>query len=187
MRLEATELPGCFLVHGGRSTDSRGSFNKTFHSETFAAAGLRTDWREAYCSTSLRGVVRGMHFQRPPAEHAKLVFCTAGQVLDVVLDLRRGSPTFAKYRQFSIDEKAGVGVYIPSGCAHGFLSLSASSTMYYSVTSEHSQVHDAGIAWDGFGFDWPVQMPILSDRDRTHPTLAEFVTPFAFEAEAPAL
>jgi dTDP-4-dehydrorhamnose 3,5-epimerase len=186
MRFEATQLPGCFLVHGGRSGDSRGSFTKTFHFDSFAAAGLRTDWREAYCSTSARSVIRGMHFQLPPADHAKLVFCTAGQVRDVVLDLRRGSPTYGEHRAFDLDEEAGVGVYIPSGCAHGFLSLSASSTMYYNVTSVHSPAHDSGISWDSFGLDWPVAAPILSERDRRHPPLAQFQSPFHFDPAAPA-
>jgi dTDP-4-dehydrorhamnose 3,5-epimerase len=186
MRIEATDLPGCHLVHSGRSADGRGSFTKTFHGDSFAAAGLRTDWREAYCSVSVRDVVRGMHFQLPPAEHAKLVFCLDGQVLDVVLDLRRGSPTFGEHRAFHLDEQAGVGVYIPSGCAHGFCSLSDTSTMYYTVTSVHAPAQDAGIAWDSFGFDWPVRSPIMSDRDRQHPSFDDFETAFVFASGAPA-
>jgi dTDP-4-dehydrorhamnose 3,5-epimerase len=186
MRFEDTDLPGCFLVHGARSADGRGSFVKTFHFDAFASRGLRTDWREAYCSTSARGVVRGMHFQLPPAAHAKLVFCTAGRVLDVVLDLRRHSPTYGRHRAFDLDETSGIGVYIPTGCAHGFLSMSASSTMLYNVTSVHSPDDDAGISWDSFGFDWPVEQPVMSDRDRRHPPLASFETPFPFDAGAPA-
>lgn len=186
MEFEATELPGCFCVHGRRSADDRGSFVKAFRMDSFEAAGLRGDWREAYWSTSRRGVLRGMHFQLPPADHAKLVYCTAGQVLDVVLDLRRGSPTFGEHRAFELDEENGVGVYIPSGCAHGFVSLSASSTMYYNVTSVHSPQHDAGIAWDSFGFDWPVEAPILSPRDLSHLRLEAFDSPFTFQPEAPA-
>ena len=186
MRIEETGLPGCRLVNGGRSVDARGSFFKTFHRDVFAAAGLRTDWAEAYCSTSVRDVVRGMHFQLPPTDHAKLVFCTAGQVLDVVLDLRRGSPTYGQYRAFQLDDQAGAGVYIPSGCVHGFLSLSASSTMQYDVTSVHSPSHDAGISWAGFGLEWPVERPVMSERDRNHPPLADFDTPFSFDPEAPA-
>jgi dTDP-4-dehydrorhamnose 3,5-epimerase len=186
MRIEATDLPGCFLVHGSRSADRRGSFVKSFHHDLFMAAGLRGDWRETYWSTSCRGVIRGMHFQLPPAEHAKLVFCTAGQLLDVVLDLRRGSPTFGKHRAFELNEETGAGIYIPSGCAHGFVSRSASSTIYYMVTSVHSAEHDAGIAWNSFGCDWPVESPILSLRDEALPKLESFNSPFSFQPEAPA-
>lgn len=186
MRIEETDLPGCFLVRSGRVADARGSFIKTFHAATFTSAGLRTDWRETYCSTSVRSVVRGMHFQLPPADHAKLVFCTAGQVLDVILDLRRGSPAFGQHRSFRLDEAAGVGVYIPSGCAHGFLSLSETSTMDYKVTSVHSPEQDAGVAWDSFRFKWPVAAPVLSERDGKHPPFGQFETPFRFDPAAPA-
>lgn len=186
MKIEATDIPGCFLVRAGRGQDARGSFVKTFHADSFEAAGLRTDWRETYCSASHRGVIRGMHFQLPPADHAKLVFCTAGQVVDVVLDLRRGSPTFGQHRAFRLDEAEGVGVYIPTGCAHGFQSLSESSTMDYKVTSVHSPEHDAGISFDSFGFEWPIDAAILSDRDRRHPGFDAFETPFRFDAAAAA-
>jgi dTDP-4-dehydrorhamnose 3,5-epimerase len=185
MRTEATDLAGCFLLHSPVASDARGSFTKTFHAAVFSEAGLRTDWRETYSSTSRQGVIRGMHFQTPPADHAKLAFCTAGKVLDVVLDLRRSSPTFGQHCAFQLDEAAGTGVYIPSGCAHGFLSLTQSSTMLYQVTSVHSAAHDAGIAWDSFGFAWPVEAPILSDRDRRHPPLRSFETPFDGGAPAP--
>jgi dTDP-4-dehydrorhamnose 3,5-epimerase len=181
VKIEATEIPGCFLMRAGRAQDARGSFVKTFHHDSFAAAGLRTDWREAYTSSSGSGVIRGMHFQLPPADHAKLVFCIAGQVLDVVVDLRRGSPTFGEHRAFRLDEADGAGVYIPTGCAHGFLSLSETSTMDYKVTSVHAPEQDSGIAYDSFGFDWPVDVPTLSDRDRRHPPLAGFETPFRFD------
>ncbi|HEY0129935.1 MAG TPA: dTDP-4-dehydrorhamnose 3,5-epimerase family protein, partial [Allosphingosinicella sp.] len=168
------------LLRGPVRADARGWFHKTFHVEAFADAGLRTDWREEYCSLSRRSVLRGMHFQVPPADHAKLVYCLAGEVLDVVVDLRAGSPTFGEHRAFTLTPEAGAGLYIPEGLAHGFLGLSAESLMYYKVTSVHAPDADRGIAWDSFGFDWPVDAPLLSDRDRGHPPLAEFHSPFRF-------
>jgi len=177
-------IPGAFIVEPRVLTDPRGTFVKTFAEATFAARGLPTDWREEFHSSSRRGVVRGMHFQTPPADHAKLVFCIAGAVHDVVLDLRRGSPTFGQHRSVELDARHGTGLFIPRGCAHGFVSTSDWSTMYYKVTSAHSPEHDRGIAWDSFGHDWSIANPVLSDRDRTHPPLSDFDSPFTMTGTA---
>lgn len=187
MDVEATDIPGCFVLQARRLHDVRGSFVKTFHAERFEELGLRTDWREEYFSTSVAGVVRGMHFQTPPADHAKMVFCLIGSVLDVVVDLRRGSPAFGRATGFELSAENGRGLYIPTGCAHGFVSTSAESGMYYKVTSVHSPDHDAGIAWDSIDFAWPVEAPLLSERDRRHPRLFQFETPFTFDPMAVAL
>lgn len=186
MQLDETGIPGCFAVKPRILGDLRGTFAKTFHSPDFEEQGLRSDWREEYYSASHRGVVRGMHFQLPPADHAKLVYCLAGQVLDVIVDLRRGSPTYGEHLRITLDAEQGGGVYIPSGCAHGFLSLSEASTMYYKVTSVYSPEHDAGISWDSFGLDWAVASPIMSERDRRHPPLSDFDSPFRFDPNAPS-
>jgi len=181
MEVEPTDIPGCFILQAKVLRDARGTFVKTFHIAGFEEHGLRTDWREEYFSTSAKGVVRGMHFQTPPAQHAKMVFCLTGEVLDVVLDLRRGSPTFGAARAFRLSAKNGRGAYVPTGCAHGFLSMSEESGMYYKVTSVHAPEQDAGIAWDSFGFDWRVEAPVLSDRDRTHPAFADYDSPFVYD------
>lgn len=186
MEVEDTGLPGCFLVRPRVITDNRGSFVKTFHAPDFEALSLRTDWKEEYCSSSRVGVVRGMHFQLPPADHAKLVYCVGGEVLDVVLDLRHGSPTQGQHRSFTLSAENGMGLYIPTGCAHGFVATRSPSAMYYKVTSVHSPDHDSGIAWNSFGFDWPTEAPVISDRDRRHLPLPEFETPFVFDPKAPA-
>lgn len=186
MRTEPTHLPGCLRIYSKCAADARGSFIKTFHADSFAAAGLRTDWRESYVSCSRRGVIRGMHFQTPPADHAKVVSCVEGEVLDVVLDLRRGSPTYRESRSFHLSAENGDGIYIPSGCAHGFLGLSELSRLLYQVTSVHAADQDCGIAWDSFGFDWGLEGPILSGRDEAHPRLDEFDPPFVFDANAPS-
>jgi dTDP-4-dehydrorhamnose 3,5-epimerase len=185
MNIEGTDIPGCYVVQPRLLRDARGSFVKTFHAPRFAELGLRTDWKEEYYSSSTAGVVRGMHFQTPPADHAKLVFCLAGDVFDVVVDLRRGSPVFGQARGFSINAENGRGVYVPAGCAHGFASLAAESVMYYKVTSVHAPDNDAGIAWDSIGIDWPVREAALSERDRQHPRLDAFETPFVFDPGLP--
>lgn len=181
MHIEPTDIPGCFVVQARVIGDARGTFVKTFHAERFDELGLRTDWREEYFSSSAKGVVRGLHFQTPPAEHAKLVFCLTGAVLDVVVDLRCGSPTYGQARGVELSAQNGRGLYLPTGCAHGFVALSDEAGMYYKVTSVHAPAQDAGIAWNSIDFDWPVDDPALSDRDRRHPRLADFATPFVFD------
>jgi dTDP-4-dehydrorhamnose 3,5-epimerase len=181
MKLLPTRLPGCSILQGDVFPDQRGAFTKTVHEPTFRQMGLPTDWREEYFTHSRRNVVRGMHFQVPPAAHAKLVFCVAGAVLDLVLDLRSGSPTFGEFEVFELNADTGRAVYAPVGCAHGFLSLSDRSTLYYKVETVHAPAQDAGVRWDSFGYTWPVTDPIISERDRKHPTLAEFVSPFRFD------
>jgi dTDP-4-dehydrorhamnose 3,5-epimerase len=181
-----TTLPGCHELRARVLGDARGSFVKTYVRDQFEQAGLRTDWREEYHSVSARGVIRGMHFQTPPHDHAKTVFCVAGEVTDVVLDLRTGSPSFGRHASFVLSATNGVGLYIPSGCAHGFTSRSESATMTYKVTSVHAPAHDAGVAYDSFGFDWQVADPVLSDRDSRHSPYATFAPVFAFDPERPA-
>lgn len=178
MKAHDTAIPGVKILEFPAFADARGGFVKSFHAPGFEQMGLRTDWREEYFTTSAKNVVRGMHFQTPPAHHAKLVFCVAGRVLDVVLDIRTQSPTFGQAFSIELEPKSGVGLYVPVGCAHGFLSLTDGSVMYYKVTSVHAPEHDCGIAWDSFGFAWPVANPVLSPRDGDHPALADFASPF---------
>lgn len=183
MNIEPTDIPGCYVLHPRLVRDVRGTFLKTFHAPCFTELGLRTDWREEYFSTSTAGVVRGMHFQLPPADHAKMVFCLIGEVLDVVIDLRRGSPAFCQTIGVSLSAANGRGLYLPTGCAHGFLSRADESGMFYKVTSVHSPDHDAGVAWNSINFSWPVESAILSQRDERHPVLSDFDSPFYFDSD----
>jgi dTDP-4-dehydrorhamnose 3,5-epimerase len=172
-----TKLPGVFLVDNFNAVDNRGVFVKTFHQQDFASHGLDKPFRESYYSKSVKNVVRGMHFQLPPFDHEKLVYVTEGEIVDVVLDLRTESPTFKQF--VSLRLKAfGSSIFIPKGCAHGFLTLSDSATVIYNVTTVYNQSSDAGIFWNSFGFDWPVAIPILSIRDQSFPMLSEFRSPF---------
>lgn len=178
METHGTAIAGVAILKVPAFADVRGGFVKSFHAPSFARLNLPTEWREEYFTTSARNVVRGMHFQEPPAQHAKLVFCVAGRVLDVVLDIRTDSATFGQAISVELEPGNGVGLYVPPGCAHGFLSLTDDSVMYYKVTSVHSPDQDRGIAWDSFGFDWPITDPTLSPRDCGHPALADYVSPF---------
>lgn len=178
MELIPTSLSGCLEIRPFYVQDERGAFVKTFHAERFAEAGLPVDWREEFYSSSRKGVIRGMHFQTPPHDHEKLVYCVQGRVLDVVVDLRRLSPTYGRHAAVELHAAKGNGLFIPKGIAHGFLALTDDVLMTYKVTSVHAPAHDAGIHWNSFGLDWGVEDPIVSVRDRAHPPLGEFVSPW---------
>ena len=176
------DLPGCYAVDVSSSEDARGRFVKVFHASSFAAHGLATDFAEEFYTVSRYGVLRGMHVQLPPHAHAKLVHCMSGTILDVLLDLRVGSPTFGQHRAFELTGARPRALYIAPGVAHGFHTVSEEATVLYNVTSVHAPASDAGVRWDSFGMTWPSASPILSVRDRALPGLAEFASPFVFGA-----
>ena len=173
-------MPGLVIIHPVMMTDARGSFTKTFVAETYMHAGLATTFAEEYHTRSTRGVLRGMHFQRPPFHHDKVVFCTSGSAVDVILDLRRGSPWFGRALEFHLEAATGFGLYIPAGCAHGFCSVSDDTTMTYRVTAAYSPEHDAGILWSSIAADWPFAEPIISERDSSFPRFEDFDSPFTY-------
>ena len=181
MKVETTELAGCFELQCRVLRDSRGCFVKTFHREVFEAHGLNTVWREQYWSASTRGVLRGMHFQVPPAAQAKLVYCVSGAVLDVVLDLRSNSETYGQHIMRELSADNGLALYIPVGFAHGFLTLSADAVMCYTVETVYSPEHDRGVHWRGCDVAWPLEQgvtPLISGRDEGFPDLEAFESPF---------
>jgi dTDP-4-dehydrorhamnose 3,5-epimerase len=166
------------LIDPPLAGDLRGSFCKIWHPDILSRHGIRMEIAEEFFTRSRRGVIRGMHFQLPPRQHSKLVTCLTGEVLDVVVDLRVGSPDYGRPQSFRLSAASAQMLYVPEGFAHGFLSLSEESLLLYRCSSVHSPAHDAGIRWDSLGFAWPCAAPILSERDKAHPGLAEFDSPF---------
>lgn len=171
-------LPGVRVIQLPYSADPRGAFVKSWHPDLLPGLGFPMDFQEEFFSVSKRNVLRGMHFQIPPHGHDKLVLCVAGEVLDVVLDLRHASPTFGRWATYRMNASESRMLAIPQGLAHGFLSLTDDSILLYKTSAPYSPQHDKGIRWDSFGFQWPVEQPILSPRDQQHPALADFVSPF---------
>jgi dTDP-4-dehydrorhamnose 3,5-epimerase len=182
MRIELTPLHGCYLLQPDVHADERGRLVKTFHLETFANYGLATHFVESFYSVSYRGVLRGMHFQLPPHQHAKLVHCPVGNAFDAVVDLRHGSPTQGQVATFELTAEQGEMLYIPPGLAHGWYALTDTAQLVYQVTSIHSPLSDAGVRWDSVGVDWPDQQPKISLRDQLLPPLDQFDSPFVFGA-----
>ena len=181
-RIQFTEskLPGCHIVQFPVFHDHRGHLVKTIQSSVFHERGLEADFRECFYTTSHADVLRGMHFQIPPYDHAKLLYCAAGAIFDIALDLRLGSPTYGQHEVYELSTMASNAVYLPRGIAHGFCVREAPAVMVYHVTSEHDERHDAGIRWDSFGAAWPVEKPIVSPRDSSLTPFEEFQSPFCY-------
>ena len=177
----ATNIPGCYEVQPNIMDDNRGRFVKVFHADWFTEHEMATDFREEYYSHSQLGVVRGMHIQTPPADHVKLVYCVAGEVFDVLLDLRIGSPTFLQAQSFVLSAARGNYLYIPKGVAHGFCVTSATATLVYKVTATYQPMHDTGVLWSSVDMDWPTATPIISERDLSFLPLSQFHSPFKYE------
>jgi len=181
LEVRALPLPGCLELRPPIRRDARGAFVKFFERDRYAALGLPTSFAEVYSTTSTEGVLRGLHCQLPPYDYHKLVQCLSGTVVDVLLDLRRGSPTYGKHVMLDLDAATGAVLSIPTGVAHGFYVPAGEATMLYHVTAAHAPVADSGIRWDSAGIAWPTTEPILSARDRRLPTLDEFASPFQFD------
>ncbi len=177
-RVLETSLAGCYVLMPSIHQDERGSLVKTFHEQAFREYGLNLEVKEEYFSTSKKNVIRGMHFQVPPHDHIKLVYCMQGKVLDVLLDLRRDSPTYGQAIGIELSQEQHEIVYIPSGIAHGFCVLSDEALMVYKTSTVRHPESEAGVLWSSFNFSWPNVAPILSARDKVLPALQDFNSPF---------
>ncbi|NCX96621.1 MAG: dTDP-4-keto-6-deoxy-D-glucose epimerase [Chitinophagia bacterium] len=176
--MQTLPLTDALLIQMPNSADDRGYFVKTFHHDSFAKLGIDFGLRESYYSLSKQDVIRGMHFQLPPHHHAKIVFCAAGAILDVIVDLRRASPTYGQHYATVLSSANRLAYYIPEGFAHGFKSLEDNTLTYYLVTSVYYKESDTGIRYDSIGFNWEVENPMVSARDMGFTTLSRFESPF---------
>jgi len=171
-------IQGCFEIQPKILDDNRGRFVKIFNRDEYLSAALETSFAEEYYSISKKNVIRGMHFQIPPLDQVKLVYCTDGEVFDVVLDLRLDSPTYGEVNSLSLSRKKANLIYIPKGVAHGFCATSEEATLVYKVSTVYAPELDAGIAWDSIGVEWPTKSPIISERDKSFVSLSKFTSPF---------
>ncbi|MFD0892791.1 dTDP-4-dehydrorhamnose 3,5-epimerase family protein [Luteolibacter ambystomatis] len=178
MTLIDEPLPGVKILRPFVFEDARGNFVKPFHEDQLAAHGISMIVREEFFSTSAKDVLRGMHFQIPPHDHQKLIYCLSGRVLDVLLDLRKESPTYGKAASFELSAANHHVVHVPRGFAHGFLSLEDGSCMVYKTDAVHAADADKGLLWNSFGFEWPITDAIISGRDLAHPEFGSYASPF---------
>jgi len=167
-----TPLAGAWVLEPERIADSRGFFARSYSDEEFEAHGLNPRVAQGNISYNARkGTLRGMHYQRPPMAEAKLVRCTRGAIYDVLVDLRRGSATFGRHFGVRLDDGNRTMLYIPEGCAHGFLTLEDDTEVAYQMSQRYSADHGAGVRWNdpAFGIEWPGEVAVIADRDRDYP------------------
>lgn len=181
MQIIETPIKDCYELRPRILNDLRGSFIKIYQKSLFSKYNLDDDFCEEYYSVSSKNVLRGFHFQLPPRDHTKLVFCIRGKVIDVVIDLRKGSPTYSTHHVFTLSGAIGNGIYIARGFAHGFLALEDESTLLYNVSSEYVPDSDAGIKWNSVGVKWPDVDYIISARDDSFPKFCEWLSPFTWK------
>jgi dTDP-4-dehydrorhamnose 3,5-epimerase len=172
VKFTATRLAGAYIVESDPIEDERGSFGRTYCSQAFEAKGLNP--AIAQCSLSRnrsRGTLRGMHWQAAPYAEAKLVRCTQGSIYDVIVDLRRDSSTYTHWCAHELSAANGRSLYIPEGCAHGFLTLSDNTDVLYQMSQSFHAECVAGARWNdpAFCIRWPEAVRVISERDRTYP------------------
>lgn len=181
MQISEIDIPGCFEIMPMRLEDHRGVFVKTLHEEVFAAHGLQTEFSEEYYSKSYQNVLRGLHFQTPPHDHVKMVYCVSGKILDAIVDLRVGSPTFGQHRTFELSDANARTLVLAKGIAHGFYTLSREAIVMYKVSTIYAPEHDGGILWNSLDIPWPSKSPFLSDRDKGFPAFQDYSSPFGYK------
>lgn len=171
MRLLETPLAGVWIVEPTRLADERGHFARTFCAQAFAAHGLNPVVDQCSVSWNARaGTLRGLHYQAEPAAEDKLVRVTRGAVHDVALDLRPASPTFGQWFGIDLDADSGRALYLPQGCAHGFLTLCDATELSYQISVPYRPELARGVRWDdpAFGIRWPHAPVVISERDRQY-------------------
>ena len=177
---EPQSIGDVVLVRRRLRRDERGAFSESYRRSAFERAGLPVDFVQDNVVSSTGGVLRGLHYQLPPAAQGKLVSVTRGTILDVALDLRHCSPSFGKWVMNELSAEGGEMLWIPEGFAHGYLVLSDSADVHYKVTAEYAPELDRGVRWDdpALAISWPTARPTLSAKDRALPLLVEAENPF---------
>ena len=181
-RVERLAIPEVVLVEPEPIGDERGFFMETYKHSEFAEFDMSSPFVQDNHSRSIRGVLRGLHYQNPPWAQAKLVRVVVGEIFDVAVDIRKGSPTYGRWVAMDLSAENKRMLYIPEGFAHGFCALSDVAEVVYKVTAEYSPQHEAGVLWNDpeIGIDWPVKHPLVSPKDAQFPVLRNAVNHFAF-------
>lgn len=178
MRTLATSLPGVLIIELDEYVDARGRFIETYRASTYAAAGISAMFVQDNLSTSVRGTLRGLHFQAAPHAQGKLVWVCAGEIFDVVVDVQRESPTFGQWVGTTLSAANRRQLWIPPGFAHGFYATSEIADVAYKVTEEYARDAERSVRWDDpdLGIAWPLEVPpLVSPKDARAPTLRELV------------
>lgn len=184
MKIIETSIPDVKILEPKVFGDHRGYFMESYNKKLFAELGLDYNFVQDNQSLSREvGTIRGLHFQLNPKAQLKLVRAVKGAIYDVVVDIRKGSPTYGKWVGVILSEYNNRQLLVPKGFAHGFCTLVPDCIVAYKVDEFYSPEHDSGILWNdpALGIDWPTSSPILSEKDKKHPTLAEADLNFVYE------
>lgn len=169
MRFEPLVLYGAYLIHPEPKEDERGSFTRLFDADLFAGNGLVSHFPQQSLSCNLgKGTLRGMHYQKEPHGEAKLVRCSRGRICDVIVDIRKDSPTYLKHTAIELSEQNAIQLYIPRGFAHGFLTLEENSHIEYMIDKVYVPEAQSGLRFDDpkLNIEWPASIEVISERDR---------------------
>ena len=181
MQIERTALDGVLLMRPRKHVDTRGFVAETFKASALRDAGVTHEWTQENHSYSARaGTVRGLHFQAPPAAQAKLVRVLRGAIFDVVLDIRRASPTFGEHVAAELSVETMEQIYVPAGFAHGFCTLTDDTEVLYKVSADYAPAQEGGVLWNDadLGIAWPAIAALTSERDAAWPRFKGFGSPF---------
>ncbi len=186
--ISATTLPGLLLIQPRRFSDSRGYFSETWNRRTLTDHGIDLDFvQDNHSLSHAAGTIRGLHYQSPPHAQAKLVRCGRGSLLDVAVDIRRGSPAYGNWFSAELSAENGTQLLIPEGFLHGFVTLERDTEIVYKCTDYYAPECDGAIRFDDpdIGIDWGIDpnLAILSDKDAAAPLLRDIESPFKYEAE----
>ncbi len=183
MQVTELEIPGVLLIEPRRFGDDRGFFSEVYNKKALAEAGVDLDFiQDNHSLSRTMGTVRGLHFQVPPHAQAKLVRVVRGAVLDVVVDIRRGSPTYGKHAKAVLSAENWRQLFVPVGFAHGFATLEPDTEVIYKVSSGYAPASDSGVLWNDpdLGIDWMIEelSAVLSDKDKLLPRMKDAQSPF---------
>ena len=184
MQIENTRLSGVLLLTPVRFGDHRGFFSESWSRKRMLEHGIDIDFVQDNHSLSAQvGTVRGLHFQSPPHAQDKLVRCGRGRLFDVAVDIRKGSPTYGQWVGEELSFANGKQLLVPKGFLHGFMTLEPDTEIIYKCSDYYAPECDGAVRWDSCGIDWPLDVaaPVLSDKDKVAPLLADFDSPFVYE------
>lgn len=183
MKITQTELQGLLLIEPDVFRDERGYFCETYNEAKLSQLGFTQNFVQDNESKSSKGVLRGIHFQKPPFAQAKLVRVVSGSVIDFAVDLRKGSPTYGKYKAVKLDAEKKNMLYLPEGFGHAFVSLEDNTIFSYKCSNLYNKESESGILFSDpdLAIDWQIENPILSDKDKILPCFKDFDSPFTFE------
>jgi dTDP-4-dehydrorhamnose 3,5-epimerase len=185
MQVRPTEIPGILILYPTKHADERGFFSETFRTDVLGAHGVDAQFvQDNHVYSTEKGILRGLHYQFPPHAQGKLIRCIKGVILDVAVDIRKGSPSFGRHVATKLSATSWQQLWVPAGFAHGYVTMETDCEVIYKVTDYYSPECDRGIAWDdpALEIDWqlPLNEILLSPKDRRQPRLADVDTPFQY-------